>query len=292
MKTTDVVLAILVATLWGSAFVATEFALQSFTAPQLVAIRFAIAAIPVLFIARPKVSWPLLVTIGMTLFAGQFLLLFFGFVLGMPPGLASITAQTQAFFTIILAAIVLGDRPTARQLLGIAVSTTGLALVAFSTDEHLTHAGLALTLAGALSWAIGNIALKQLRDVDMFPLMVWLSLIPPIPALILSTFLDGPGAILSSVANASWPSSLSALYLGTFATLLAYALWGKLLRDYPTATVAPFALLAPCTGLLGSMLIFDEIVTPIRAIGMSLILGGLAFTVIRRRVAGAEKRAT
>ena len=51
----------------------------------------------------------------MTLFTGQFLLLFFAFAQGMPPGLASVSQQMQAFFTVLLAAVFLGDAPTRRR---------------------------------------------------------------------------------------------------------------------------------------------------------------------------------
>ena len=100
MKATDVALAVLVAAIWGFAFVATKIGLESFTPTQLTAMRFLVACLPILFVARPSVSWMWLIGIGLVLFAGQFLLLFFGMVHGMPPGIASVTMQTQAFFTI------------------------------------------------------------------------------------------------------------------------------------------------------------------------------------------------
>ena len=83
---------------------ATRFGLESFTASQLTALRFLIAATPVLFVPRPAISWRLLVLTGLTLFAGQFLLLFLAFRHGMPPGLASVTQQTHVFLTVLLAA--------------------------------------------------------------------------------------------------------------------------------------------------------------------------------------------
>jgi O-acetylserine/cysteine efflux transporter len=74
----DVVLAVVVAVLWGLAFVATRVGLDSFSPPQLTALRFAIAALPALILPRPPVAVSALVTVGLTLFAGQFLFQFFG----------------------------------------------------------------------------------------------------------------------------------------------------------------------------------------------------------------------
>ena len=68
-------------------------------------------------------------------------------------------------------------------------------------------------------------------------LAVWLSLVPPIPALALALVMDGPGASSRSAAAASWPAIGAALYLGLAATVVAYAIWGFLLRRYPAASV-------------------------------------------------------
>jgi O-acetylserine/cysteine efflux transporter len=72
------------------------------------------------------------------------------------------------------------------------------------------------------------------------------------------------------------------------ATVVAYASWGSLLQRYPAVVVAPFALIAPCTGMLASALIFQEAFGPMRYAGMALILGGLAAIV---RPAGGSVRA-
>jgi len=49
-------LAALTSAIWGLAFVATKFGLEGFSAPQLTALRFLIASLPVLFVARPRIS--------------------------------------------------------------------------------------------------------------------------------------------------------------------------------------------------------------------------------------------
>ncbi len=280
MKPFHVFLAVLVAAIWGFAFVATEIGLESFSPPQLTAIRFLVAALPVFFLPRPAISFALMIGIGLSLFTGQFLLLFFGFVQGMPPGLASITMQVQAFFTIMIAAMVLKDLPSGRQVMGIGTALLGLLLIGLTVGGDLTYLGLALTLGGALSWAIGNVLVKRLRDVEMLPLMVWLSLVPPLPALAISALFDDRASPFATLAGASWMSIAAALYLGLVATVFAYAVWGHLLRSYPTALVAPFALLAPCTGVVSSAILFGERFSALRSLGMGLILIGLAITVV------------
>jgi drug/metabolite transporter (DMT)-like permease len=70
MKAREMALAALTSTIWGLAFVAVKFALEDFSAPQLTAIRFLIACLPVFLVPRPRISWASIVLIGMTLWHG------------------------------------------------------------------------------------------------------------------------------------------------------------------------------------------------------------------------------
>ena len=87
MKPADVCLAVLVAVIWGLAFVASRIALDEFSPALMTALRFAIAAVPCLFVRKPDVSWPLLIAISFTLFLGQFLAQAYGIAHGVPVGL-------------------------------------------------------------------------------------------------------------------------------------------------------------------------------------------------------------
>jgi len=260
--------------------VATRIGLDSFSPPQLTALRFLIAAVPAFVLPRPPLAWPVLVAIGATLFAGQFLLQFFAIAKGLPPGLASLLVQTQALFTILFAVVAFRETPTRRQLGGVAVSFAGLALILLTVGRDLTAVGFLLALGSAISWGVGNILLKHTEDVDIFGLIVWLSLVPPVPALALSLVLDGPFALAGAIADATWLALAAALYLGLIATILAYAIWGRLLRRYQAATVAPFALLVPFVGAFASSLVFGERFGALRLIGMALVMVGITVIVL------------
>ena len=280
MRFRDAVLAALTSVIWGLAFVATKLGLEGFSASELTGLRFLIACLPVLLVPRPRITWSRLVLIGMTLFCGQFLLLFFAFKEGMPAGLASVTQQSQAFFTVLLAAVFLREFPSLRQCCGMTVAFVGLALIGLTVGADLTFAALGLALAGAFSWAVGNVLVKRTPEVPVLSLVIWASLVPPLPALLFSGIYDDHLPILGALASASWTSLGAALYLGTIATVVAYAIWGDLLQRYPAAVVTPFALLAPCTGVLSSALIFGEVFEPVRYAGMALVVAGLAIIVL------------
>jgi O-acetylserine/cysteine efflux transporter len=276
-------LILFVVVIWGFTFVATRVALDDFSPPQLTALRFLVAAVPALWLPRPPLSAGALVLVGTPLFTGQFLFQFFGIALGAPPGLAALVVQTQALFTILFAALALGERPTARQWAGTAIAFAGLALIATTFGGDLTLTGLGLTVLSAMSWGVGNVLVKRLPPVDTLALMVWLSLVPPLPALAVALLLDGPGALHPSVlAAASWLGLSATLYIGLVATVLGYTIWGRLLRRYPAATVTPFALLIPFVAAAGSALAFGERFGTLRLAGMALVLAGLAVIVARR----------
>ncbi len=273
MRPRDIVLAVLTSVIWGLAFVATRIALDSFSAPDLTALRFLIVVPAILLVPRPRIGRVRLLAIGLFLFTGQFLLLFVAFQAGLPPGVASVTQQTQVFFTVALA---LGERPTRRQALGMTAAFGGVALIGLTAGADLTPAGLALALAAAFSWAVGNILTKQAAPGPMLPLVVWASLVPPLPALAVGALGAGRVTLPSALLSAHGAGLAAALYLGLAATLVGYALWGSLLRRYPAAAVAPFAFLAPVTGILGSAAVFGERFGALRYGGMALILAGLA----------------
>jgi O-acetylserine/cysteine efflux transporter len=231
-------------------------------------------------VAPPRAGWPVVVAAGLTLYTGQFLFQFFGIANGMPPGIASLVVQTQVLFTVLFAALVLSERPTRRHTLGLLVAFAGLAVIAASAGHDLSLLGFALTMISPISFGIGNILLKRIGGSADLALMVWMSLVPPLPAIVISMALDGPEGFAHAIAIAPWSGWAAALYLGGVATVLAYTIWGRLLRRYPVATVTPFALLVPFVGALASALVFGERFGPIRLLGMACVLVGLAMIVL------------
>ena len=275
----DMLLAALATAIWGFGFVAARFGLESFSAMQMTALRFLVIAVFIVIVPRPRLPWSTLIAIGATLFTGQFVLLFLAFTHGMPPGLASVSQQIQAFFTVLLSAVFLRDMPGARQLIGMGIAFAGLALIAMTVDANLSLVGLGLAVAAAFSWAVGNVLVKRAPTVPMLPLVIWCSLVPPLPTLLFSSIFDQQSIVEASL-NASWLSIAAVIYSGFLGIAVAYAAWGYLLQRYPAAAVAPFALLTPCVGVVASKLIFGEVFSPARYAGMVLILCGLAIIVL------------
>jgi O-acetylserine/cysteine efflux transporter len=284
MQPRHVALAVLLSIVWGLNFVVISVALSGFPPLLLAAIRFCIAAVPVLFLARPAIPWGALVAISLTLFVGQYGLLFPAMRVGMPAGIASILLQVQAFFTIAIAAAVLHERPTAQQIAGGAIALLGLAVVATTTGTGgITLAGFVLAIGSALAWAIGNVLLRRAGKIDMMSAVAWMALIAILPFFALSAAIEGPTEISFAVTHATWLTVGAALYIGLLSTTFGFGVWTHLLKLYPAATVAPFSLLGPVSGTIAAAVLLHESFGPVRIAGMALILAGLAVLVIRRR---------
>lgn len=257
----------------------------------LCALRFFLAAIPgVFFLPRPRAPWRLLLAYGLFTFASQFSLLFLGMKLGMPPGLASLVMQVQAFFTIGLAAFFLNDRPTPWKIAGALVSFSGIMLVAGKSGGEVTLLGLLLTLMASFSWGAGNIFSKKIGPTPPLALVVWGSLVAfPVVAL-LSLAIDGPDTILASLRHISWAAAGSVAYIVYVSTLVCYSLWSWLLNRLPTATIAPFTLLVPIFGFLSSMLILGEALPLWKILASLLVILGLCLNLLEPRLKAAFYR--
>ena len=283
MKPSDVALAVMVAVIWGLAFVASRIALDEFSPALMTALRFAIAAVPCLFVRKPAVSWPLLIAISGTLFLGQFLAQAYGIALGVPVGLTSVIVQSQALFTIAFAALAFREMPTPVQTLGIGIATTGLLMICGTVGFDFSAGAFAVLMISPISFAVGNLLLRQAKDVPMFDLFAWLCLVPPLPLLALALITDGPQATWNSLIHMSLTGLVCMLALGAISTSIAYWLWGRLLRDYTAAQVVPFALLVPFVGAAASSIVFGERFGPLRLAGMITVVCGIAIMLLSKR---------
>ncbi|MBH3428389.1 EamA family transporter [Pseudomonas alkylphenolica] len=285
MPLKDLLLALVVIVAWGLNFVVIKVGLDGLPPMLLGALRFALVALPAVFlIKRPQLPWRWLIAYGATISLGQFAFLFEAMHNGMPPGLASLVLQSQAFFTLFFAALFLGERLRAASVSGLMVAAAGLALIGSENSASVPFFALVLTLCAASMWAMGNIITRRFGSVDLVALVIWGALIPPLPFLALSWWLEGPALIESSLRGIGWNSILALAYLAFIATLLGYSLWGSLLSRYPAGKVAPFSLLVPVVGLSSAALLLDERLTALQGWGALLVMAGLLINVFGSRL--------
>jgi O-acetylserine/cysteine efflux transporter len=280
MQPKDLLLALVVIIVWGLNFVVIKIGLHEMPPMLLGALRFLLAAFPaVLFIKRPQIPLRWLLAYGLTISFGQFAFLFSAMSVGMPAGLASLVLQSQAFFTLLFAVLLIGERFRLANLFGLLVAAGGLLLIGMQGDGLMTLAGFALTLCAAAMWALGNIITRKLGKVDLVGLVVWGSLVPPLPFFALSWLLEGPEVIESALRGFNLDSMLVLAYLAFGATILGYGLWSRLLSRYPASQVAPFSLLVPVVGISSAALLLDEHLSALQLVGALLVMLGLLLNV-------------
>ncbi len=283
MKPFDVFLAILVALIWGLNFVAIKIGLNEFPPFLLSGLRFLFAAFPaVLIVKRNKTPWKYIVAIGVSVGIVMFSLLFIGMEAGLSTGLTSLVLQIQAPFTLLISAIYLKDKPSRIQLSGVLLAFTGILLLAVSNESTISTLGLLLVILSGLSWAISNIIMKKAGKINMLSLIVWMSLIPPIPLLMISFFFETNQ--LEVLSNLSAKGIGAILYMSLFSTILAYGLWAKLLKDYKPNIVAPFSLLIPIFGIYSSIILLGEKMSLTEVISSVIVFAGLVSVVFGERI--------
>lgn len=286
-------LLVLVAALWGFNFVVIKLGLDNFPPLLFSALRFLFAAVPlVFFIRRPEAPWRLIIGIGLMLGVVKFSLLFVGMKVGVPPGLASLILQSQAFFTVILAMIVFSERPRPLQLFGMGLAFGGIALIASTVNGDFNATGLALAIAAAVAWACSNMLMKKVGRVQMLNLMVWVSLVPPIPLLVISVLFEGWQRDIDAIMHINLMGAGAVLFVAYVATVFGFGVWGAMISRYGVATVAPFSLMVPVFGMSSAALLLGEALGPVRILAAALIIAGLILNVfnpqwLHRRAASA-----
>ena len=290
MRSRHVLLATLVAALWGFNFVPIKVALDDFPPLLTAALRFTLAAVPAVFLVRrPPVPARWLVLVGVPLGVGQFGLLFLGMRMGMPAGLASVVLQVQAIFTALFAGLLLRERLAARQIAGMVVAFGGVTLLGVAQAEGGSPvAAFLVCLVAAASWGLANIGMRRMNQaatgpVDSFGFMVWMSLVPPVPLYALSLIFEGPGALPDSARHLSLAGLSSLAFIAYVSTLFGFGVWGWLMRRYEASTVAMYSLLVPPFGLLSAGVLLHEHVDPTRLAAAALIIGGVAVGSVRVR---------
>ena len=289
----DYLAALCVVLIWGTNFIAMKFALHDMTPFQLGALRYLFAVLPLsLFVPRPKLASKWVLLYGLLQGVGQFGCLFLALKVGMSAALGSVLMQTQVFFTALLGFVLLREAASRALLAGLFVAALGIGCFALhylssGTDAGGTTAfGFVLVLCAAMMWAASNLVVRRAQQstpqFEVVPFMVWSSLVPIIPFILLSLAFDPPATRWQWV-GAPWSTWLSLAYLGWFATILAYASWTALLKRHPMNRVAPFSLAVPVVGISSGMLVFGDVISSWQWYGTALIVTSLAIVMFGAR---------
>ena len=276
MKPLHVFYAVFISGIWGVNFLITKVGLQELPPIFFTCLRYTTIVCPLIFfIKRDNLPWGLILKIGISLGTLTFTLAFVGIKLGVPAGLTSLLMQTQVVFTLILSAIILRDVPSVAQQVGVAISATGVGLLIWNYSQSPAFTGLMFVLAGALCSGVTKILMKQAGQYDTFRLMIWMSLVPPVPLFLLSMIFEtGQFDALQSV---TYRGIGAVLFNAFISTVLGFGLMGYLVKIYSPNKVAPYAFLVPVFGLVGGFLFLGETLDFVSSVAVVIIMGGLLY---------------
>lgn len=284
MTRQDQVLAALVAVIWGFNFVVIDWGMGEVPPLLFLAARFLAVVVPAVFVLDPPpVPWRTVVAVGTFMSLGQFGFLYVAMDAGMPPGLAGLVLQAQVVLTIVIAAVVLRERPTRPQVAGVVLGVVGLVVVGLGRGGHVPAIALGLCLTAALMWAIGNVVSRASGATGGLALTVWSALVVPVPLIGLSLLVDGPEALADGVAAFGWKAGVSTLYTAALASLVGYGIFNGLLSRNTSASVVPWILLVPPVAIGSAWLLLDEVPTTAELAGGALLVLGVLVAQVRWR---------
>ena len=273
--------------IWGSTWAVIRVGLRGIPPFSGVAIRFVLAGVLMLGIARllgvpwegrERIRWIWLVqtvfsfslSYGTVYWAEQW----------VSSGLAAILFSTFPLFVACLAHFVLDDeRLTTRSLLGILVGFSGVAVI-FSDDlealggRQVVIASLVL-LASPLAGAIGSVAVKR-WGTDFHPVNL-----NAVPMLATGIVMGALAALLEAGEPIRFDlvSTSALLYLAVFGSAISFTVYYWLLARLPATRLSLITYAIPVVAVLVGWIFLGEAVT-------AKTLGGAALVLVGLRVSG------
>lgn len=275
--------------LWGLNWPAVKFLLTELPPITMRAVAFTFAAVLLALIsrARGEALLPKAREIPAILITGLFLIFGFNVLTALGQMLtetskAAIIAYTMPALTAGLAVVLLGERLDRRRSAALAIGTTGLAVLASEDLSALLAdpVGPAIMFGAALSWALGNVALKARKwSLPPLALTIWFFVGSAVLAWPLA-ILTEPGLSLPS------PAVLATLLFHiTGPMVVCYALWTVLVGRLTASVAAIAALLAPVVGVSSSIILLDDPLTWQKAVSLAMILASIFLTLAPAKAA-------
>ncbi|WLS77307.1 EamA family transporter [Erwinia pyri] len=273
-------LILLVVTLWAFNNVAIKWGLIDLPPLFLTLMRFVVVAlilVPFTRVNRAQLRYlvPLAFTFGFL----HFSLLFVGMKY-TDAGTGAIVVQLGTPFAMILAMVILKEKLSVVQLTGIAVSLTGVVVLAGSPTIPAWWV-LCLLLCSAAGWAVSNMLVKKAPAIKPLTMTGWLSFLA-IPVVGLASFLLESDQI-TSLMHSSWRGWFGILYSAIFSSIIAYSLWYWLLRSYNVNLIMPYSLLTPVLAVILGVVVLGDSMNIFKVVGALLVIIGTAIAVVNLR---------
>ena len=279
MTPRHLLIAMLVPVTWGFGFALAKGGLSHFPPLLLMGMRFAIAALVLVwFVPLPRGHWRSLTLIALISATFQYGLSFSGLAM-IDATPAILLVRSEVVFGTLIAAIMLKELPTRRQLAGTGVALVGIVTIVGAPSLTGQMTGVVLILTGCLCWALGQVMVRRLGDVmSGFQMTAWVGTIAAPQMLLASVLIEGnPLPALAAAPPFAW---VTVLYLGVVMTAIGYSAWYFLLSKYPVPMVMPLLLLLPISTILGAITFLGEHPDPHVLLGGAIVVSGVSAVIV------------
>jgi drug/metabolite transporter (DMT)-like permease len=291
MPRRPIVLLAILALIWGSSFLFIKVAVRDLAPSTLVAGRLGLAAlvlvvvVPVL-VGRGTVArelrrhWRPLVVVGLVNMAVPFWLLSWGET-RIDSGLASIIQASVPIFIALLAfGFFPSERVTGRRLVGVGIGFVGVALLVGAQPEGKLLGAFAV-VGMALCYAIAGLLTRKYLHAAR-PQVIALGTIS------VAAFAMLPAGVAQAPSSLpGWKALASIAVLGIVCTAFAFLISYTIVARAGAGYASLVTYLVPPVALFYGAVFLGESVGIAAAVGLLLILGGVALgTRPRRRAAG------
>ncbi|MCC9620228.1 EamA family transporter [Thalassospira sp. MA62] len=275
-------MALSVAMIWGINMLTVKGAVSEIPPLMLTAIRFAAVAILLVPFTRfPRGRIGKLALISFTFGCMHFGVLFVSLSM-IDAGPVAIIVLLGVPFSSALATYFFNDRLGWKRLSGMALAFIGVTIMFWDPTMTDVQLPLLLVVLASFMWAVANVMIKKLGDIDTFQLNGWMALMAA-PQLLIISLIFEPDAI-HAVFDASWVAWANLSFTIVMSSIVAYGFWYHLLKTQDVNVVVPWNLLTPVISVIGSFLVFGETFSALKILGGIVVLAGVAVIMLRKPV--------
>ena len=200
---------------------------------------------------------------------------------------AALLNATSPIMILVLSRMLVGERLLAAQALGVAISLAGVVTIIARGDVmalallHL-NPGDIWVLLGTAAWATYTVCLRW-RPAGLHPLaMLWMVAAIGVVAMLP---LYAWELALGRTVHLTFAAVAGIVYMGVFATVVAYVFWNRAVQQVGPGRAGPFMYLMLVYTPLLAIVFLDERLYFYHLVGCALILGGLYLTAAARQPA-------
>ncbi|HJS88040.1 MAG TPA: DMT family transporter [Acetobacteraceae bacterium] len=186
---------------------------------------------------------------------------------------AVVITYTLPIWAALLAWPMLGERPTPRRVVGMALALAGVALLVGADQMRAGGSdwpGITSAFLAAVLFGLGTVVAKR-RPLRMPPIagVAWQIGLGSIPVLILALF-EQPDWVRATPL--AW---IGFVYVGVMPMTVAYLTWFRALALLPASIAATSVLLSPLVGVLASAALLGDPLGPRQLLALAITLTGV-----------------